>query len=370
MPASRSRRCSTRMSAICRAPSMTGSTWNGASSSSSSATYDPGTCFRLRWLACRHGGSDLPSLATHLPGPWPGAAARPVAHDHWHRLRAVRSGYRSGRENRRQTRREGAEGARGPLLPGGDRSAAASTRRHRLPGRRAPAWAQDRRGIEFHAHVGDGPPQPLRDRRPLRCHRLSRRREADQATPRSLSDGAPAARRLAVRGDRLRGFEQRCAGRQGGGALLRRGAQSAHRRPRSQRGRSAPAVTRRDAAARRHQGGEPGEKAASAMRRWTNLALFVLLGLAFTTGWVAFFYASAPSRASLILHAASGYAILALTPWKAVIAARGIQRRRPGWWASLVFTGLVVASIAAGILHSTGLLTGVGAISAMEVHIG
>lgn len=106
------------------------------------------------------------------------------------------------------------------------------------------------------------------------------------------------------------------------------------------------------------------------MRRWTNLALFVLLGLAFTTGWVAFFYGTAPSRASLILHAASGYAIIALTPWKAVIAARGIQRRRPGWWASLVFTGLVIASIAAGILHSTGLLTGVGAISAMEVHVG
>jgi hypothetical protein len=106
------------------------------------------------------------------------------------------------------------------------------------------------------------------------------------------------------------------------------------------------------------------------MKRWTNLALFVLLGLAFTTGWVAFFYGTAPSRASLILHAASGYAIVALTPWKAVIAARGIQRRRPGWWASLVFTGLVIASIAAGILHSTGLLTGVGAISAMEVHVG
>src|SRR3981081_261276 len=106
------------------------------------------------------------------------------------------------------------------------------------------------------------------------------------------------------------------------------------------------------------------------MRRWTNLALFVLLGLAFTTGWVAFFYGTAPSRASLILHAASGYAIIALTPWKAVIAARGIQRRRPGWWASLVFTALAVAPITAGILHSTGLLTGVGSISAMEVHVG
>jgi DMSO/TMAO reductase YedYZ molybdopterin-dependent catalytic subunit len=106
------------------------------------------------------------------------------------------------------------------------------------------------------------------------------------------------------------------------------------------------------------------------MKRWTNLALFVLLGLAFTTGWVAFFYATAPSRASLILHAASGYAIVALTPWKAVIAARGIQRRRRGWWASLVFTGLVIASIGAGIMHSTGLLLAFGPFSAMEVHVG
>src|SRR5438477_10129070 len=105
------------------------------------------------------------------------------------------------------------------------------------------------------------------------------------------------------------------------------------------------------------------------MKRSTNLALFVLLGLAFVSGWLAFFSTTA-SRGSLIVHAASGYAIIALTPWKAVIAARGIQRRRPGWWASLVFTGLVIASIAAGILHSTGLLTGVGAISAMEVHVG
>ncbi|HEX9095680.1 MAG TPA: molybdopterin-dependent oxidoreductase [Candidatus Dormibacteraeota bacterium] len=106
------------------------------------------------------------------------------------------------------------------------------------------------------------------------------------------------------------------------------------------------------------------------MKRWTNLALFVLLGVAFTTGWVAFFYSTAPSRASLIVHAVSGYAIVVLTPWKAVIATRGIQRRRRGWWASLVFTGLVIASVTAGILHSTGLLLGIGPFSAMEVHVG
>jgi hypothetical protein len=106
------------------------------------------------------------------------------------------------------------------------------------------------------------------------------------------------------------------------------------------------------------------------VKRWTNLALFVLLGSAFTTGWVAFFYGTAPSRWSLIIHASSGFAIVALTPWKSVIAAHGIKRRRPGWTMSLVFTLLVLVSVLAGLLHSSGLLRQVGWISAMEVHVG
>ena len=89
------------------------------------------------------------------------------------------------------------------------------------------------------------------------------------------------------------------------------------------------------------------------MKRWTNLALFVLLGLAFITGWLAFF-STTVSRGSLIVHAASGYAIIALTPWKSVIASRAIQRRRPGWWASLVLTLLVLMSVLAGILTRPG----------------
>ena len=94
------------------------------------------------------------------------------------------------------------------------------------------------------------------------------------------------------------------------------------------------------------------------------------MGLAFVTGWLAFFYASAPSRASLIVHAVSGYAIIALTPWKTAIAVHGVQRRRAGWWASLVLAVLVVVSVIAGILHSSGLLVSYGPVSAMEVHVG
>ncbi len=106
------------------------------------------------------------------------------------------------------------------------------------------------------------------------------------------------------------------------------------------------------------------------MRRWTNQALLVLLGVAFTTGWVAFFFDSAPSRASLIVHASAGYAAVALSPWKSLIAARAIQRRRAGWWLSLLLSALVLLSVVAGVLHSTGILVAVGPIGAMEVHVG
>lgn len=106
------------------------------------------------------------------------------------------------------------------------------------------------------------------------------------------------------------------------------------------------------------------------MRRWTNLALLLLIAAAFLTGWLAFSYATAPARWSLVIHAASGVAILALTPWKSLIIRGGLRHRRPAWWASLIFTVLVLVSIVAGFLHSTGLLRWWGDITAMEVHVG
>src|SRR5207247_7705212 len=135
----------------------------------------------------------------------------------------------------------------------------------------------------------------------------------------------------------------------GGATVLRRRTQPADCRPRPERSGSAAPITRGDVARRADP---PRGRGAGPVKRWTNLALFVLLGLAFVSGWVAFFYATAPSRASLIVHAASGYAIIALTPWKSVIASRAIPRRRPGWWASLLFAMLVLLSVLAGILHS------------------
>lgn len=106
------------------------------------------------------------------------------------------------------------------------------------------------------------------------------------------------------------------------------------------------------------------------MGRRTNLALLALLLVAFATGWLAFAYATAPSRWSLVAHAVGGFAILALLPWKSMVSRRGLRRRRRGWWASVALAVLVLASIAGGLLHSTGLLRWWGPYTAMELHVG
>jgi DMSO/TMAO reductase YedYZ molybdopterin-dependent catalytic subunit len=102
----------------------------------------------------------------------------------------------------------------------------------------------------------------------------------------------------------------------------------------------------------------------------TNVALLAVLGVAFLTGWLAFAYATAPARWSLVLHATGGFAVLVLLPWKSLIARHGLQRARPGRWASVVLGILVLASLAAGLAHSTGLLVSAGPLSAMEIHVG
>jgi hypothetical protein len=102
----------------------------------------------------------------------------------------------------------------------------------------------------------------------------------------------------------------------------------------------------------------------------TNVALLALLGIAFFTGWLAFAFATAPARWSLAIHAAGGFAIVALLPWKSMIARRGLERPRPGRWASVLLGILVVISLGAGVLHSTGLLVYWGPLTAMDFHVG
>jgi molybdopterin-dependent oxidoreductase-like protein protein len=105
-------------------------------------------------------------------------------------------------------------------------------------------------------------------------------------------------------------------------------------------------------------------------RARVNLALLALLASAFLTGWLAFSYATAPARWALFVHASAGVGILLLLPWKSMVARRGLHRPRPARWASVALGVLVLASIAGGLLHSSGALVGWGAYSAMELHVG
>src|SRR5258706_7443110 len=111
-------------------------------------------------------------------------------------------------------------------------------------------------------------------------------------------------------------------------------------------------------------------KVAIASGARTTLALLGLLAVAFITGWIAFAYATAPARWSLVLHATGGFAILALLPWKSMIARRGYGRPRPGRWASILLGVLVLISLVAGLLRSTGLLVYIGPLTAMDFHVG
>src|ERR1700738_3900154 len=102
----------------------------------------------------------------------------------------------------------------------------------------------------------------------------------------------------------------------------------------------------------------------------TNLAMLALLAVAFITGWLAFAFATAPARWSLAVHAAGGFAILALLPWKSMISRRGLGRPRPGRWASVLLGVFVLVSLVAGLLHSTGLLVYWGPLPALDFHVG
>lgn len=101
----------------------------------------------------------------------------------------------------------------------------------------------------------------------------------------------------------------------------------------------------------------------------TNLGLLVLLTVAFATGWIAFSFATSPSRWSLVLHATTGVGIILLLPWKSIVARRGVRRAKPGRWASVALAVLVVVSLAAGFAHSLGLVF-IGPFTAMDFHVG
>ena len=103
--------------------------------------------------------------------------------------------------------------------------------------------------------------------------------------------------------------------------------------------------------------------------RATNLALLGALLLAFGTGAGAMSTGSSGGSWVVIGHGITGILIVLLVPWKGRVIRRGLRRARPSRWASLTFAVIAVATILAGLGHSTGLLRSVGGLRGMWLHV-
>ena len=106
------------------------------------------------------------------------------------------------------------------------------------------------------------------------------------------------------------------------------------------------------------------------MKRFTNLALAGLLTLALASGLVAQGLGTGWSRAATLAHGVLGLSFLLLVPWKSRIVNSGLRRRRKGAAWSVALAVTVVITIGSGIVHMTGIVTTIGPLRTMQVHIG
>lgn len=105
--------------------------------------------------------------------------------------------------------------------------------------------------------------------------------------------------------------------------------------------------------------------------RGTNLALFILLVLAMASGVTSFAVGNTGSaRIVAVMHGVAGLAIVALIPWKSVVARRGWRRHRPGRGAGLVLAVLVIVVLASGVLHTHGGFRQLLVLTPMQLHVG
>ncbi len=103
--------------------------------------------------------------------------------------------------------------------------------------------------------------------------------------------------------------------------------------------------------------------------RQVNLLLEILVVAAIITGVVSWIVPLAAARALTVAHAVSGFLILVVAPLKIRGPVRaGFRRRRATRWVSTAFGVAVLATLALGVAHATGIWFGVGYWSALWTH--
>ncbi len=103
--------------------------------------------------------------------------------------------------------------------------------------------------------------------------------------------------------------------------------------------------------------------------RGTNLALLAALVAAYATGVASETVGSAGGWWVAAAHGVAGVLVVLLVPWKGMVARRGLRRRRPTRWLSLLLAGLVLVTLGTGLGSATGLLRSVGDRQALWVHV-
>lgn len=103
--------------------------------------------------------------------------------------------------------------------------------------------------------------------------------------------------------------------------------------------------------------------------RLTNLTLLAALLVTFATGLGAVATGSEHGRWVVIGHGIAGMAVILLIPWKSRIVQAGLRTARRSRWASLTLAGLTAATLLFGLGYTTGLISEVGGIRGMWLHI-
>ena len=109
------------------------------------------------------------------------------------------------------------------------------------------------------------------------------------------------------------------------------------------------------------------------IRNLTSRQVDLMLGgailLAVVTGLISWAIGTRWSQVTTIVHALAGFSVLVLTPAKLTGSVRvGLKRRRFTRWLSMALGVMVLATVAFGVLHATGIWYGVGYWSALWSH--
>ncbi|MGD2043421.1 MAG: molybdopterin-dependent oxidoreductase [Acidimicrobiia bacterium] len=103
--------------------------------------------------------------------------------------------------------------------------------------------------------------------------------------------------------------------------------------------------------------------------RRTNLALLWATVLALTSGVGAFLVGTKSGWWVIVAHGVFALAIVVLSPWKSVIAGRGLARDRSGRLLSVGLTGSVLVALATGFVLVTGWTGSIGPFTTMQLHV-